>query len=406
MGAGGTAKIAASFTQGTHLIVATYAGDANSSGSTSAALKLVVDLATTAVALNAIPNPAVIGTAVQFTAKVTGDGGVPTGTVNFMADGKLIGTGTLDKTGTATLAYAALTVGTHAIAADYSGDTDDAASASPTVSEVVQAIPTVTDLGTATVANTQTLVATVFGTGVSGPTPTGTVTFKNGGTAIGTSTLDSSGVATLVPNLPNGSYTIVAYYSGDTPHLPSQSKPVAITGAAADFNLTVTPSSVTIPTKQNVTVTVTVSSSGGFSDLIELGCGSVPAAVTCHFSSFNVGLAANGTATAYLTIDTNYPLSGGSAMNAAPGAPALRWPACCFRSVRFSASSSGDSESATRALNLALLVALSGAAMLATGCGGFTQISATPGKYVIQVTGVGAQSGLTRYRNVTLNITQ
>jgi hypothetical protein len=44
--------------------------------------------------------------------------------------------------------------------------------------------------------------------------------------------------------------------------------------------------------------------------------------------------------------------------------------------------------------------------MLATGCIGYTQSSAAPGTYTIQVVGVGANSNVTEYQNVTLTITQ
>jgi hypothetical protein len=43
--------------------------------------------------------------------------------------------------------------------------------------------------------------------------------------------------------------------------------------------------------------------------------------------------------------------------------------------------------------------------MLVSGCSGFSQSSAAPGTYVIQVTGVGANSDITHYQNVTLTIT-
>jgi hypothetical protein len=48
---------------------------------------------------------------------------------------------------------------------------------------------------------------------------------------------------------------------------------------------------------------------------------------------------------------------------------------------------------------------LAGAAMLASGCGGFSQNTVAPGAYVIQVVGVGANSNISRYQNVSLTIT-
>ena len=53
-----------------------------------------------------------------------------------------------------------------------------------------------------------------------------------------------------------------------------------------------------------------------------------------------------------------------------------------------------------------LFLLVSSAALLVTGCGGFTQNSAAPGTYVIQVVGVGANSNMTQSQNVTLTITK
>jgi hypothetical protein len=54
----------------------------------------------------------------------------------------------------------------------------------------------------------------------------------------------------------------------------------------------------------------------------------------------------------------------------------------------------------------ALLLSLAGCALWMIGCTSFTQASATPGTYVIQVNGTGVNSDLSHYSNVTLNITK
>jgi hypothetical protein len=330
-----------------------------------------------------------------------------------------MGTATLDSTGAATLSYAALAPGTHSITASYAGDANDSASTSPAISLVVTTIPTATALGASstTGASAQvTLVAAVVGT--AGPTPTGTVTFNEGATLVGSAALNSSGVATLIPNLAAGTHTIVAVYSGDSIHSPSTSQPATVSGTPAGFNLTVSPSTVSMATGQNATVAVTITSLSGFADAnIGLGCASLPAAVTCHFSSVSVGLAANGSQTLQLTIDTNNPLSGGtSAMNAHPGngraslagfsiSPVLSIlslvPGIFFGWIlrRFRKRHSAI-------FTAALVVLVSSAAMVASGCSGFSQATATPGTYVIQVTATGTNSDVIHYQNLTLNITK
>jgi len=57
-------------------------------------------------------------------------------------------------------------------------------------------------------------------------------------------------------------------------------------------------------------------------------------------------------------------------------------------------------------LTLALVLVLSAASLVATGCNSFSQSAAAPGTYVIQVTGTGTNSDLVHYQDVTLDITQ
>jgi hypothetical protein len=410
LGASETATINSTLSTGSYSIVATYGGDTNDGSSISAPLALTVAQATTQTAVTATPNPAVAETAVTFTAKVTGNGGIPGGTVTFNANGAPIGTPVLlDATGTATTTYSAFIPGSYTITAVYGGDTNDQGSTGTgSAPLVVGTIPTITELGDATTTgqNPQLiLVASVLSSG--GAVATGTVTFNNGTTAVGTGTLDSSGVATLTPNLPTGSYTIVAVYGGDALHGPSTSQPVTVSEGGVTFNITLTPATVTMKTSQNDTVTVNLSSNAGFTDTIALGCASLPAGVTCHFSPLSVALAATGTATDQLTIDTNNPLSGGSsAMNARgdsrgtylaglllPFSLFFGWILWRFRKRHMGLRT------------MVLVMVLSAAALLATGCSGFSMGSAATGTYVIQVTGTGVNTGITHYQNLTVTLT-
>jgi hypothetical protein len=165
---------------------------------------------------------------------------------------------------------------------------------------------------------------------------------------------------------------------------------------------------VTMATTQNATMTVDLGSIDGYSDTIGLGCGSLPPGVTCHFSNPTLKLGANGTQTSQLTIDTNNPLGGGaSVMNTHSGnrtvsmaglfLPSGVFLGCLFFRFR---------KRYWAGLSVTLLLLLSGAAMLVTGCGNFSQSSAAPGTYVIQVNGTGINSNVSHYQSVTLNITQ
>ncbi|MFP5205320.1 MAG: Ig-like domain repeat protein [Acidobacteriota bacterium] len=393
---------------GNYTVVATYQGDVNDAGST-ASEPLSVIIATTQTTVTASPNPALVGQTITFQASVSGNGGTPTGTVNFLANGKVIGAAALNG-GTATFTDSSLAAGTYTITASYSGDAADSPSVSGSISETIGLIPTETNLGTSTTSGATPqvmLVATVLN-GATGPMPTGTVSFIAGGKTLGSASVSSNGVATLVPNLTAGaSYSITATYSGDIAHKPSSSQPVTISGTATDFEVTVTPPAVTMKTTQNATVTVNLSSFGGFSDSIGLGCASLPPGVNCHFSSIDVNLPANGTATAQLTIDTNNPLSGGTsttnaAHKAGPRMAGLFLPFSLFFGWLFWRMRRRNAS----LWSLVLLLTLSAGALFATGCSGFSMGSAKPGTYTIQIVGTGTNSNVVHYQNETVTITQ
>jgi hypothetical protein len=93
--------------------------------------------AATATALSADVNPAVAGQTIQLTAVVTSAAGIPTGPVTFRDGATVLGTATLDATGTARLAVAFTTAGDHALTAVYRGSTSFAASSSAVLTETV-----------------------------------------------------------------------------------------------------------------------------------------------------------------------------------------------------------------------------------------------------------------------------
>jgi hypothetical protein len=110
---------------GSHSIRASYGGDAAFSGSVSGILTQAVNKAATNTTLVSSANPAGPGKPVTFTATVraTAPGtGTPTGTVTFKDGAATLGTGTLDGAGQAALTTSSLTMGPHAITAQYGGD--------------------------------------------------------------------------------------------------------------------------------------------------------------------------------------------------------------------------------------------------------------------------------------------
>jgi hypothetical protein len=165
---------------------------------------------------------------------------------------------------------------------------------------------------------------------------------------------------------------------------------------------------VSVATTQSVTVTVTLTSLDGFTDSIGLGCASLPPGVNCHFSTPTITLPANGTVNVSLTIDTNNPLGGGSsAMNARPASRGVSLAGLFLPlGVFFGFVFWRFRRRYALAMTTGLVLLLGVAAMLVSSCGGFSQSSAAPGSYVIQVTGVASSSDILRYQNENLTITK
>jgi hypothetical protein len=141
IGTGATSSGVATFTTSsltakTHIIEATYAGDAMFLTSTGA-VRQVVDKYTTTTALSSSLNPSNYGQAVSFTATVTSSGPTPTGKVEFKNGTKALGSATLSG-GVATLTTSKLAVGSYSITAEYMGDANSADSTSSVLDQVVQ----------------------------------------------------------------------------------------------------------------------------------------------------------------------------------------------------------------------------------------------------------------------------
>lgn len=94
-------------------------------------------LATTTTLTSSL-NPSIFGQSVTFTATVNeSEAAAPTGTVSFKDGATTLGTGTVNGSGRATFTTSLLTVGTHPITAEYSGDANFTSSTSAVLTQMV-----------------------------------------------------------------------------------------------------------------------------------------------------------------------------------------------------------------------------------------------------------------------------
>ncbi|HLJ94968.1 MAG TPA: Ig-like domain repeat protein [Gemmataceae bacterium] len=211
-----------SLTPGPHTITATYGGDTNFTTSASTALTQTVQSSST-VALTSSVNPSVFGQPVVLTATVSAVSpatGTPTGMVTFMDGTTTLGTGTLNASGVATFTSSGLSVGSHTITAMYGGDSTFSSSTSTGLTQMVNPARTTTvvtsSLNPSTSGQAITFTATVSPTAPGAGTPTGSVTFMDGSTVLGTGTLSGGSATFQTSSLSVAAHQITAVYGGDS----------------------------------------------------------------------------------------------------------------------------------------------------------------------------------------------
>ena len=231
----------------------------------SVTISYTLPVTATATALSSSANPSVAGQQVTYTATVSP---VPDGGTVAFTDGAVTigGCGAVPvdtSTGTAVCQATYASSGSHSITAGYSGDVlfepSTSAPLSQTVGQASTATTVTSSANPSVSGQSVTFVATVSPVSPGAGSPTGTVTFSDGGTLLGTEGLNGSGTATFTTStLAAGGHQITAAYGGDANFAASSgsltqtvSKIVTATAVASSAN----PS---IP-GQAVTYTATVS---------------------------------------------------------------------------------------------------------------------------------------------------
>lgn len=323
-GAGTASFTTSSLAVGSHSITAVYGGDANNLARTSVALTEIVQ-ENVSISLTSGGSPSLAGTAVLLTATVTGSGGgKPTGSVVFKDGTNTIGTVALNTTGVATFSTSSLVPGAHSITAAYGGDTLNLPATSGVLTQTVQEGTTTTLMSSANPAalGASVVLTAKVSAAISG-TPTGSVTFKDGSTTLGSGALNGSGIATFsTTGLAAGSQTLVAVYAGDAINLPSTS---AAFSEQIQENSAVTISASANPAYSGASVTFTAT--------VSAPAGGIPPTGTITFKDGSTGLGivaltAAGTATystAALAVGphTITAVYGGDVNNVASTSPVL-----------------------------------------------------------------------------------
>jgi hypothetical protein len=420
------ASAGSGFTAGQHTLTAVYSGDATHAASTSApVIVTVLAAATTAAALNSSLNPAATGQAVTFIAGFTSPYATPSGAVNFYDSGVLIGSGVIDASGSASFTTSSLTMGTYSISASFAGSSNFQGSASAPMSQVIAAVITTTATATmvsssANPSNTGqsiTLSANVVSTNSSKTaTPTGTVTFYDGVSSIGTGALSASGVASMTTSsLAAGAHSITAAYTGDVNFTSSTSAaftqtvnaPLAPT--ATSFLITPATNAITLETGNSANIVVKVSPVNGFNQPVALTCSNLPDSSNCAFAATTIPV---GGATTTLKLTTSAPRACGSSTSYAQSvgqtafldskgvlpyaAPSLAGLVIFFVPKR------------RRALrSLITLIALCGTFMALSGCGACTDLGTRPGSYTFTITGTSmGSSAITVNQTIKVTVTE
>jgi sugar lactone lactonase YvrE len=261
---------------GNYWVYASYDGDTNNNPAASLCppgsdQEIIVSQGIATDIITSSSSSVTVGTTVIYTANITGPGATPTGSVTFEDGGTPIGScGTAGVValfgGTASCAvtYTGTSGSPHSVTAPYSGDLNYYPATSGDISEtvtvgtaadIVTAVPDPTGVGTMV-----TYTATVTGPGA---TPTGSVTFEDGGTPIGS--CGTAGVVALSGGTANCTVTyttttgsphsITSPYSGDLNYAPASSNTVSeAVGLGTQVALAINPASGIYGTPMTLTV--------------------------------------------------------------------------------------------------------------------------------------------------------
>jgi subtilase family serine protease len=411
---------------GTYFVTASYGGDGNfgASISTGVPITILPEASSTTFSgfVSGQGNPSsqvstTYGNFLELQVNVLGASqkGTPTGTLTF-SDTFNGNTGTLlsvslNSQGNAQVQETQLALGNHTLNVDYSGDASFTASSAGPVNVTVAKGPTQTILfiPTGALPNSSVLLqAIVLPNGAIDPT--GTVQFFTGKTALGIPVQVKSLIATLTTTqLPGGSDSITAVYSGDPNFLGSTSAAANLIVGNPDFLISVNPGNVTISGSGPgfTKVLLTPGPGIGFVGAVSLSCSPLPLGSSCTFLPAQPNLDGVTPSTASLSISK-------------PPAQASAIPMALHRGARQLGGPLGGATLACalllawprkkRVWQLSAILFLAGFLSAMSGCSGNPNASTTPGgtstsSFVVTVLASGGAGAQAVSHSVTLQVT-
>jgi autotransporter-associated beta strand protein len=309
----GGSAVAGTFSQGATYSANGYVFGINYTGGAGHDVVLTV-LGSTSTTLSSSttpggsPNTSVYGQSVTFTASVTSTvpaSSAPSGTVTFQAGSTVLGTVALSN-GTASVTTSSLGVGSDPITATFTG-TGLWLASNASLTQTVKPDPTTTAVttsrGASVFGQSVTFTATVRSSATGVGVPTGSVTFMDGSTALGTAALSLSGGNEIArfstASLTAGTHKITAVFGGN-PIFAGSTSPVLSQPVAAT------------PQLQNGVLAVPGSASGATIGLIPV----LPKGASAY--RMNVSFTIHGTTTTYGPFATStivvYPSPGNGAV--------------------------------------------------------------------------------------------
>jgi hypothetical protein len=385
---------------GSYDISAVYQASTNFATSRSPVVVEVVNGAPTTTVLTSSLNPSAFGQSVMFTAKVAAAGstGSPAGAVTFFDGTVVLGTGTVSAAGNASFSTSSLALGTHTVTAVYGGSGNFSASTSNTVMQVVSPVGTSVVLSAApnpaNFGQTVTLTANVLN-GVSAvAAASGSVVFADQNGVLWSAAIAGGTATFTTSSLSIGTHKITASYAGGAGYAGAVSATVAEVIQSYDFSLSVTPTTVTLPSGDYAVMSVSVSPIGGYKGTVALSCSGVPVNAQCVFQPGSTVSLTDGAVGEAMVFDTSQLFESGTQVGRIAGRAGPVLAVVFFPTLALLGR---------RRWKLLSLMAVVGLCALG-GCSGKLPGYTPPGTYAVTVMASDARSGLSHSVGMTVMV--